>query len=228
MGVADGEGVELVHHGYGREHILVVAATVVAGESESHVDGKPPPKKSVGSTKVEVVAIGEVGVGGGFGREGAVVEGMDNHVAGTGGTVVAEEIVLIVAVVGLVVEFEKKEEVVDLLVGEAEALLPYGAAFVLVFEKEIEEGGAAEVVVEVASGEFPIKVGGVEVEGAIIVDDVDALGAVADAEGGVAKGGIELFARTAGDEGGEGGVAQVGEAVWDLCPQGEGKEKYEV
>ena len=114
------------------------------------------------------------------------------------------------------------------MVGEAKALLPDNTAFELVFEEETEKCGAAEVVVEIAAGEFPIEVGGVEVEGAIVVYDVDALSAVADAEGRVAEGGVELVAGAAGDEGCEGRVAQVGQAVRNLSPKGEGKEKYEV
>ena len=44
-----------------------------------------------------------------------MVEGIGYHVAGTGGAVVAEEVVLVVAVFGQVVDFEEEEEVVDIV-----------------------------------------------------------------------------------------------------------------
>lgn len=209
-GVGDGHGVELGHHLDGGEHVLVVGAAVVAALAKGYVDAEPPPEEVVGGVAVEELAVGKVGVGGGLGAELAVAQAVGYHVAHPGGTVVAEEVVHVVAVFGLVVGFEEDEEVVELLVGEEEALLPDGTAFEGVFEYEVLEGAAGQVVVEAAAGEGPIEVGGVEVEGAVVVDEVELLRGVADADGAVAEGGVEFLAGTAGDDGGEGGVGEVG------------------
>ena len=199
-----------MHHLDGGEHVFIVGTAFVATEAEGHIDAQPPPKKAVGRGAVEDIAVGEVGVGGGFGTDRAVAEGMEHHVAHAGGAVVAEEVVKIVAVLGKIVGFEGNEEVVELLGSEAQALLPHGTALHAVFEHEIIERGAAEAIVETATGEFPIEMGGVEVESAVVVDYVDVVDRVVDADGGVSESGVELVAGATGDEAGIGGVGQTG------------------
>lgn len=208
MGIADGEGVELVHHLYGGEHVFIVGATMVAALSEDGIYAEAPPEEVVFCAAIEKVAIGEVGVGSGGRRERTMAEGAFNHVADTGGAVVAEEVVEIVAVFGEVVGFEGYEEVVDLLRGETELLLPDGTAFVAVFEEEVVEVAPAEAVVEAAAGEGPVEMGDVEIEGAVVIDDIDALDGVADTHGAMAEGGVELVALATGEDGGKGGIGE--------------------
>lgn len=115
VGIADGEGVELVHHLDRGEHVLVVGATVVATLSEDDVDAETPPEEAVLRRTVEEVAVGKVRVGDGFGAEGSMAEGTGNHIADAGGAVVAEEVVEVVAVFGQIVGLEGDKEVVDFL-----------------------------------------------------------------------------------------------------------------
>ena len=103
-----------------------------------------------------------------------MVEAGGDDVAHPRGAVVAEEVVLIVAVFRPVVGLQQDEEVVDLLGREAEALFPDGAPLEGILAKEVAEACAAQAVVEVAAAELPVEVGGVEVEGAVVVGPVDA------------------------------------------------------
>ena len=159
-----------------------------------------------------------------------MAEGSGDLVSDTGGAIVAEEIIHVIAVLGFGVFAEEDEEVVEFLVGEAQALFPDGASFETVFSNELVEGGDAKAVVEFAAGEGPVEMRDVEIEGAVVEDIVGGVGGVEDADGTVAEGGVELVAGAAGDDAGEGRVGEkVGGGFLRTGAEGEqeqeGKEK---
>lgn len=208
-GVGDLHGVQLVHHLDGGEHILIIAAAVVAALPQGNIYSETPPEEGALGIAIEEVAIAEVGIGGDFGTEGAVTQSALHHIANTGGTVIAEEIVHIVAILRQVVGLKKDEKVVDFLIAEAQVLFPYSASFVGILKEEILEASAADGVVELAAGEGPIEVGNIEIECAIVVDYVDALRRVANADSAMSESGVELVASPAGEHAGKGRVAEM-------------------
>ena len=119
-----------VVHDDGEEHALDVGATVVGREAKEEVDAESPPLEGALEFVGNPAAIGPHGALIVSNKRISMSQRQAHHVADAGGTVVAEEIVAVVSVLGLVVPFEHEIEVVDLLWGEVQPLFPYGAAVI--------------------------------------------------------------------------------------------------
>ena len=169
------------------KHIVVGGHGAVAAHAKQQVHAELPPLQTV-HILVDNLAVGAVGVGGAVDEKRRVVEGFHNHVAGAGGAVVAEKIVDVVLVLGTAVLLQGIEKTAAFVGGEAQALLHQRAALVLVGGHKIAVAGGRHAVVEVPSDEIPVQVGRVEIEGAVVVHTVDAVGGVAHTYGGVPEG----------------------------------------
>lgn len=180
---------------------------------------------------VENLAVG-LGVGRRLWDEkGAVDERIGDDVADTCSTIIAEEIVGIIAIFGQIVGFEEDEKILTFLEREPEDLLVDAAPLDAIVHHKTGVRLTRKTIVETTKRKFKIEMGGVEIESAVVVDDIDTLDAVADANGRVAERGEKFVARAAGDNANESRAIERGELLGtqrearDECADEEGKEK---
>ena len=97
-------------------------------------------------------------------------------------------------------------------------LFPHGTPVIHILEHELVEVLCHNAIVHLPPCELEVEIVLEVVEGAIVEDEVDAVYAVADADGGVAESLIKFVALTACEEACKSRIAQFGNL---LRPQGD-------
>lgn len=130
-----------------------------------------------------------------------LAEGFLEHVADAGGAVVEEKIVAVAAVFRAVVPLQEAVERLLHLRGKREGLLNDSPALfrVLIFREGVGIGG--KNIIQQPAGELDIESRLLEIKGAVVVDAVELVLGIDDADGAVAEGRVKLPAGGDGEEG---------------------------